>query len=251
MPDAAGRTSGLPRRRFLTGGAWAATALLLAGCGKKEAVHAEPPLPERDDAEELTPKDARERLEEGNKRFVEGKAKYPDQSLARRKKLGEEGQAPFAAVLACADSRVPPELVFDQGLGDLFVVRSAGQVVDDAVLGTLQFGVAELATPLLVVLGHGSCGAIKATVEATKKKAPPAGTGVDALVEALRPAVAEAQESGAGEEEALVSAAVTNNVDRIVEQLKTAKVISSAIKAGKLRVIGAVYELETGEVVFS
>lgn len=242
--------SELRRRQVLRLGAVGAGALLLSACGKKAAAEpAEAAVPERDDAAEISPKEARTRLEEGNVRFVEGKSQYPDQSLERRKKLGE-GQAPFAAVLSCADSRVPPELVFDQGLGDLFVVRSAGQVVDDAVLGTLQFGVGELHTPLLLVLGHTACGAVKATIEAVQKKAPPSGTSIDALVTALKPAVAEAEESGAGEEE-LLGAAVTNNVDRVVEQLKGAKVLSPAIKAGKLRVFGAVYDIATGEVLFA
>lgn len=241
--------SALKRRQLLTLGAAGAGALLLSACGKKaEAVAAEPLVAERDDAAEITPKDARDRLEEGNLRFVEGKSQYPDTSLERRKKLGD-GQAPFAAILSCADSRVPPELVFDQGLGDLFVVRSAGQVVDDAVLGTLQFGVAELHTPLLVVLGHTSCGAVKATIEAVEKKSPPSGTGIDALVTALKPSVEEAEESGATEE-TLLPAAVTNNVDHVVEQLRTAKVLSSALKAGKLRILGAVYDIATGEVEF-
>lgn len=248
---AAGRLD-LPRRRLLTLGAAGATTLLLSACGSKAPAAAVPkisPVPERDDSKELEPKAARERLEAGNARFVAGKSAYPDQSLARRKKLGG-GQAPFAGILSCADSRVPPELIFDQGLGDLFVVRSAGQVVDDAVLGSLQFGVGELNIPLLVVLGHSSCGAIKATIEAIKKKSPPSGTAIDALVEALKPSVMEAEEGGATEE-TLLPAAVSNNVDRVVEQLKGSKVISSAIKAGKVRVLGGIYDVDSGEVAFN
>jgi carbonic anhydrase len=253
MSDAASLAVGgqLDRRRLLTLAGSGLVLASLAACGKKAAPVAAPALiPERDDAEELPPKEARKRLQEGNERFVLGKSQHPDQSLTRRKALGE-GQAPFAAVLSCADSRVPPEVVFDQGLGDLFVVRSAGQVLDDAVLGSLQFGVGELKTPLLVVLGHSGCGAIKATIEAVTKKSPPSGTGIDALVAALKPAVKDAEEGGAEGEEALVAAAVANNVDNVVEQLKTAKVIENAIKAGKLRIQGAIYEIDTGEVIFS
>ncbi len=243
------RSARLDRRQLLTVTGSGLLLASLSACNKAAA--AGPALiPERDDAEELPPKEARKRLEEGNERFVKGVSQHPDQSLARRKALGE-GQAPFAAVLSCADSRVPPEVVFDQGLGDLFVVRSAGQVVDDAVLGSLQFGVGELKTPLLVVLGHSGCGAVKATNEAITKKSPPSGTAIDALVTALKPAVMDAEEGGAEGEEAIVAAAVANNVDRVVEQLKAAKVLENAIKAGKLRIIGAVYEIETGEVIFA
>jgi carbonic anhydrase len=152
-------------------------------------------------------------------------------------------------VLACADSRVPPEAVFDQGLGDLFVVRSAGQVVDNAVLGTLQFGVEEFKTPLLVVLGHTNCGAVKATVEAIEKKSPPSGTAVDALVTAITPAVDDAAAMGAKDAD-LLSVSVDNNIDRVVQQLSDAKVLSLAVKSRHLKIVGALYDLATGEVSF-
>lgn len=239
------------RRGLLTlAGAGVLTASL-AACGKDAPAPkaSKASVAERDDAETLTWKAARKRLEEGNERFVEGQSAHPDQTSARRKKLNTAGQKPYVSILSCADSRVPPEVVFDQGLGDLFVVRSAGQVVDSAVLGTLQFGVAEFATPLLVVLGHSKCGAVKATIEAIEKKSPASGTDIDALVAAITPSVEEAEELGATKED-LLPVAIDSNVERVVEQLAQAKVLSVAVKSRKLKIIGAVYELGTGEVSF-
>jgi carbonic anhydrase len=140
-------------------------------------------------------------------------------------------------------------MVFDQGFGDLFVVRSAGQVIDDAVLGTLQFGVAEFKTPLLVVLGHSKCGAVKATIEAVEKKKAATGTAVDALVSAIAPSVHEAVELGAKEAD-LLPVAVDNNVERVVRQLTAAKLLSVEVKSRRLKILGAVYDLATGEVSF-
>lgn len=241
------------RRRLLTmTGAGLVTAAL-AGCGKDDGAKATAKaavVAERDDANALTWKEARKRLEEGNARFVEGRSAHPDQSAARRKKLGTAGQKPYVSVLSCADSRVPPEVVFDQGLGDLFVVRSAGQVVDGAVLGTLQFGVTEFGIPLLVVLGHSKCGAVKATIEALEKKTAASGTDIDGLVAAITPSVHEAEELGATKED-LLPVAIDNNVERVVEQLTQAKILNLAVKSRRLRVLGAIYDLGTGEVSFA
>jgi carbonic anhydrase len=201
---------------------------------------------ERDDEENLSGREARERLEVGNARYVAGLPLHPDQSLLRRTGLAK-GQHPFAAVLSCADSRVPPEVLFDQGLGDLFVVRSAGQVVDRAVMGSLQYGVEHLETPLLVVLGHSQCGAVKATVEAVRTKGKPSGTDIDALVEAITPAVHEAEEIGA-DEESLVSVSIDINVERIVESLKEAPLIGEGARMRTVKVVGAVYDLKSGHV---
>ena len=251
-PDAGTVVPG--RRGVLTALGGGLVLASLAACGNKEVAadntaQALPSVPERDDTEVLTWKQARKRLEEGNLRFVEGRVAHPDQSAERRTATGTGAQRPFATVLACADSRVPPELVFDQGLGDLFVVRSAGQVVDHAVLGTLQFGVAEFDTPLLLVLGHTGCGAVKATLEAVDKKSPATGTDVDTLVDAITPAVRDAEGMGAKPADVL-GVAVDNNVERVVEELAAAKVLGIAAKSRKLRVLGAVYDLATGEATF-
>ena len=218
---------------------------VLAACGKGGS---EVVVPERNDAKELTAKDIKERLVAGNERYVKGTPAHPDLSLARRKKLGE-GQKPFATVLSCVDSRVPPELVFDQGLGDLFVIRSAGQVVDRAVLGSIQFGVAELEIPYLVVMGHTKCGAVGATVEHLESKKGPTGTDIDALITAISHAVHEAEAAGI-EGEDLVAATVEFNVDRVVTELEEAKVLMAAEKKRQLKIVGAIYDVETGEVDF-
>ncbi len=208
---------------------------------------------DRDDAVEFTSRQAKDLLEEGNARFVAGAATRPDQSLARRAVV-TQGQNPFAVVLSCADSRVPPEVLFDQGLGDLFVVRSAGEVLDRAVLGSLQYGVDHLATPLLVVLGHSACGAVGATLEtvqaeeaATKSTEAHSPSAVDDLVAAIRPSVVEAIELGA-DEDALLDVAIGINVERVVEQLKEDAVIGRAAQRRDTKVIGAVYDLQTGLV---
>jgi carbonic anhydrase len=245
----AGLVRHLPRRRealFLlggslagatfAGGAWGASAW--AGDGHNEL--------ERDDEEKLSGKEALSRLVEGNQRFVQGVSIHPDQSVERRRAL-REGQKPFAAVLSCADSRVAPELLFDQGLGDVFVVRSAGQVVDHAVRGSLQYGVAELGVPLLVVLGHSRCGAVKATIEAVEKRSKPTGTDIDALIAGIRPAVEEAEELGATGKN-ILSVSIDLHVEHIVEELKTTPVFSQANKLRKLKIVGATYDLASGEV---
>jgi carbonic anhydrase len=187
------------------------------------------------------------RMKAGNARFAAGTPCHPGQTTDRRAELAG-GQHPFAQVLSCADSRVPPELVFDQGLGDLFVVRSAGQAVDQAVLGSIQYAVAVLKTPLLVVLGHKKCGAVEATVNAVAKGAAPSGTDIDALVAAIRPAVDAAEDDGSDD---LLDTSVSKNVDRIVEELQAAEVLAPAVKRRELTVLGAVYDLASGTVDFT
>lgn len=171
-------------------------------------------------------------LREGNLRFRSVRPEHPHEDRRRRADL-VGGQAPFAAVLSCADSRVPPELVFDQGLGDLFTVRTAGQVLDEAVLGTLSFGVAELGIGLIVVLGHSSCGAVAATLDAVDAGARPDGH-VGALVDAIGPVI------GSGADRATrVAAGVDANVRRVVDALRADPETSGAT------VVGARYDLDT------
>jgi carbonic anhydrase len=192
------------------------------------------------------PAEAIARLKEGAARFASGGVNHPDQSVSYRTSLAK-GQHPFAVVLSCADSRVPPEIVFDQGLGDLFVCRTAGQVVDNAVLGSIQYGIAELKIPLIVVLGHEKCGAVKATVEAVEKKSGKMGNDIDALVAAIKPAVLAAEKT---EPKDLVDAAVRLNAKSIAAGLSKKPVLSAAVKAGSLKVVGARYDLDEGKVAF-
>ncbi len=186
--------------------------------------------------------EAMKRLMEGNRRYAANKAVHPNVTESRRLEVAK-GQKPFAMILGCVDSRVPPELVFDGGLGDLFVIRTAGQALDEAVLGSLEFGVAELHIPLLVVLGHEKCGAVKATIETIEKKVL-AEAHIRMLVEAIRPAVEKVK----GQSGDLLDNAVRANVELIVKRLKSSPVLAEAVKDGKLKIVGARYALETGVV---
>jgi carbonic anhydrase len=207
----------------------------LGACGKT-TVEAEP--------EVTNPEEALARLVAGNKRFAEGTPRHPDQTVVHREDLSS-GQKPFAAVFSCVDSRVPPELVFDQGLGDLFVIRSAGHVLDRAILGSLQYGVAELEIPLLVVMGHENCGAVNATVEAVEKGSGPTGTDIDALIAAIKPAVLEAE---AVEADDLLDAAISANVLAVAANLAKRPILKAAVIAGDLRIVGARYDLDDGTI---
>jgi carbonic anhydrase len=222
-------------------GAALAAGSVLTGCAA--ATGHEPATEERHEGA-LTAEQALARLKHGNERFVAGNALHPGQTRARRGELAA-GQHPIATVLSCVDSRVPPELVFDEGLGELFVARSAGQALDKAMLGSLQFGVHELHIPLLVVLGHSKCGAVKATIEAVEQKAPASGTDIDTLVTAIKPAVEKAW--GAVD---VLATAVRENVKNGIARLAAAPVMSTATAEKKLTIVGGVYDLATGKVAF-
>lgn len=180
-------------------------------------------------------------LMEGNLRFVEDRSIAPNVSGQRRAELAQ-GQAPFASVLGCADSRVPLEIVFDRGLGDLFVVRTAGQVVGPAVLGSLEFGANVLNIPLIFVLGHERCGAVQAAMDAGGKPEAPGAIG--SLIEAIAPAVASADPSAPDP----LDAAVRANVENVVWQLGDSPILSGLLAQGRLRIVGGRYELATGRV---
>jgi carbonic anhydrase len=187
----------------------------------------------------LTADAALARLMAGNERYVRSKAKHPDESLARRKEL-TAGQHPFAIILGCADSRVSPELLFDEGLGDLFVIRVAGNIVDDAVLGSIEYGVEHLGTRLIVVLGHEKCGAVSAAVEGGK----PAGH-LGALTSAIQPSV-DATANQPGDK---VHNCVIANVRRVAQQIRDSEPVLKEQVTGKgLKVVAADYELDTGKV---
>ena len=190
---------------------------------------------------DLTPDQALGRLLEGNKRYVNSQLQHPHQSADRRHEL-EKTQHPFACILACADSRVPPEIVFDEGLGDLFVVRVAGNVADDAVTGSIEYAVEHLGTPIVVVMGHQSCGAIEATIGGGEPK-----THIQNLVEAIAPAVALARKETGD----LVANAVRVNVQLVVKQLQQSKpILAGRVGTGGIRVVGAVYQFNSGEVTW-
>jgi carbonic anhydrase len=184
---------------------------------------------------------AMQRLLEGNGRYVAYRPSL-DGSPHRRIDVAR-GQKPIAMVLGCVDSRVPPELIFDQGLGELFVIRTAGEVLDQAVLGSLEFGIAELHIPLLVVLGHQHCGAVKAAMEVLDGEAK-AEADIAYLVNALTPAVEHGRRLGGDLWDQAGRAQVALQVDRVGRS----PVLAAAVHEGRLRVVGAWYDLETGVV---
>jgi carbonic anhydrase len=189
----------------------------------------------------ISPGLALEKLLEGNLRYAEGNASHPNQSLERRAEL-ISGQHPFAVILGCSDSRIPPEIVFDQGMGDIFVIRTAGEVLDNASIASIEYAVEHLSVPLVVVLGHDSCGAVTAAV-----KGGAAEGHLGCLMNFINPAVEQARE--AGEESNLLNSSIDNNVINIVKELQACQpILSEKVDAGELMVVGAHYHLDSGEV---
>ncbi|MET9443717.1 carbonic anhydrase [Streptomyces sp. NPDC006610] len=185
-----------------------------------------------------TPEEALRELARGNLRWRTFHEKHPDETPAVRQAL-TSGQHPFAVVLGCVDSRVPPELVFDQGLGDLLTVRTAGEVLDEAVLGSVAYGVLELAIPLIVVLGHQSCGAVRAAVEADETGASlPAH--IEYLAEQIAPAIDRTVEG-----DARIDATIDANVRSIRARLAAEPDLAARVSTGALAIVGARYELTT------
>ena len=187
----------------------------------------------------VTADEALARLVEGNRRFTSGSVVRPHQTVARRTELAK-GQAPIAIVLTCSDSRVAPELYFDQGLGDLFVIRNAGNVLNDHVLGSVEYAVEHLHVPLIVVVGHEKCGAVGAAVAGGE-----APGHIASIVHSIRPAV-EAARGKAGDQ---VDNCVKSNAQQSALQMSQAKpFLHAAAQAGKLKIVAGRYELATGKV---
>lgn len=189
--------------------------------------------------EVVSPDQALKRLLDGNKRFVQQKRENPDQSL-QRLQLVAKGQHPFAAMLSCSDSRVPSEIIFDQGFGDLFIVRVAGNVATTEGIGSLEFATSVLGAPLIMVMGHKRCGAVTAAV-----KGDPLPGRIGTFVEEIKPAVVKAK----GRSGDPVENAVTANVQYQVATLKqTSTILTQLMETGKLKIVGSRYDLDTGEV---
>ena len=191
------------------------------------------------------PPNAREslgRLRAGNDRFVKNASTTVSLSPTTRQAL-TKGQTPFATVLSCADSRVPPEYIFNTGLGDLFVIRAAGEVVDRSVMASLEYGAEHLHIPLLAVMGHESCGAVKAAVE----KAPVEGPNLTFLVNAIRAGTGRT----APEQQELRTAVLANVEQVINDALAGSQILRHAVDSGSVLIVGAYYELGSGRVVFS
>jgi carbonic anhydrase len=182
------------------------------------------------------------RLKEGNLRFTEGKSIKPHQNFDRIKEVAM-GQSPFATVIGCSDSRVPNEIIFDQGLGDLFIVRTAGQVSTYASWGSIEFAEEILGTKLIVVLGHTQCGAVNAAVNL-----PEVPGHIVTLINAIKPAVVNAKKK---QPDDLLDSAIRENILMQVEQLRNLEpVLAKRVRDNSIKIIGALYHLETGEVEF-
>lgn len=195
-------------------------------------------------------RDALDRLREGNKRFANDVRK--DGSFSMRRAALVDRQFPFAIVLGCSDSRVPAELVFDQGVGDLFVIRVAGNIVAPSQVGSVEFAATRFKTRLVVVLGHSGCGAILATLEELRQPAANQSLNLRSIVERVRPSVEPLLESPlARDESALVHHAVRANVRASANHLRHGSTILEDLIANEgLLVVGAEYSLESGEVEF-
>jgi carbonic anhydrase len=229
------------RRAFLGSGLAIAGGVLTA-----EAVPAvAAPLPRgQTEAAPTTGDAALRRLQAGNQRFVTGRSKSIGRYNARRAEL-VEGQAPFAVVLGCSDSRVPPEIVFDQGLGDLFLVRVAGNTAaDPLVVGSVEYSAAKLGSVLVVVLGHDDCGAVKAAIDVVTNGATLPGQ-LGSVVQPIIPAVQDVRSEPA---DAILDAAIQRNVRRAVADLGADPLLAGLVAKQKLTIVGAEYRLHTGRV---
>lgn len=190
---------------------------------------------------ELTPDEAFATLMDGNRRFVDGTPEHPNQDAARRAELAP-GQAPFAVMFGCSDSRLAAEIIFDRGLGDLFVVRTAGHVVGPEVLGSIEYGVSVLRCPLIVVLGHDSCGAVEAARKAVEEGVPAEGYVRD-VIERVTPSVLAARAAGYTADRDFVAEQIRHTVCLMLER---SRVLSEAMAEGDVAVAGLAYRLSDG-----
>lgn len=225
-------------------GLGAATA---SACARTSVIHGERGLTE--ETAGLTPDQAMAKLTEGNARFVAMTHDDPNNSSSRLMAVSR-GQRPFVGVLGCVDSRVPPELVFDRGLGDIFDTRIAGAIHDDAAVGSLEFGVEEFDVPLLVVLGHSRCGAVTAAVKAVASgPGAPLPGHIAAVVDPIIPAVKAVQAQGITGD-AVINAAAREVVRRGVSDMRDSPVLTGRLAGGTLKIVGAFYDLDSGKVEF-
>jgi carbonic anhydrase len=191
-----------------------------------------------------TGRDAWKLLVDGNQNFVHGTPAHPRQDADVRRAIANK-QTPFAALFGCSDSRLAAEMIFDVGLGDLFVVRNAGQVIAETILGSLEFAVEVLKVPLILVLGHDECGAVRATMDASAGKLELEGEFIHKLVDRIMPTVERSHAAGETSIDDITSRHVADTIEELLER---SNVISSAVKTGKLAVVGANYKLELGDI---
>ena len=187
----------------------------------------------------LDAEESLKKLMDGNRRFVSETYDRGDIGPGRRAEISK-GQRPFAVIVDCSDSRVVPEFIFDQGLGDLFVIRTAGNIVDDIAIGSVEYAVKHLGVRLVLVLGHDDCGAVKATVAGGKAEGH-----IDAILQAIRPAVAVAMQKPGN----LLDNAIAQNVDMVINRLQSAQpILAQALQTGNVRIVGGVYHHKDGSV---
>jgi len=230
--------SGLVSRRTLGLFAMSAAALLLtSGLDAKEKEKA-PPKPENLRSREA----ALQRLLKGNERYVEGVTQRHDFKREREALVG--GQNPYAAILSCADSRIAPEYAFDSSRGDLLVCRAAGNFAADETIASMEYAVAVLKTPLILVLGHEGCGAVDATIKSLRDDKPLPGH-MPSLVQAIGPAVKAVSSKGG---DVLNNAIRQNVIDNVAKLKSAAPILNAAVEQGKLKVVGGIYRLTTGTV---
>jgi carbonic anhydrase len=192
--------------------------------------------------------EALSRLLAGNKRYVESKMNACGETTAAAREKLAKGQQPYAIILSCSDSRVPPEIIFDKSLGEIFVVRVAGNVPDPVVLGSIEYAAEHLGSPLVMVLGHERCGAVKATVDANGK----ADGNIGAIVKAIAPALKKAKmdkKCDLKDKEKLVECVVDANAQMVAQNLmKQSRIIRELVHEGKLKIVAAKYDLDDGKV---
>ncbi len=200
----------------------------------------------------ISAEDALLELQNGNRRFVAGDIDAATVASRAHQAGMSDGQAPFAIILACSDSRVPVELVFDQGLGDLFVIRVAGNIVAPSQIGSIEFAAGQFGTRLVVVLGHSNCGAVIATLKELSLEHTHRSPNLRAIVDRVRPAIEPVLKAHENSDEAtLTAAAVRANIHASVEQLSRGSLfLEQLISDGELRIVGAEYSIETGRIEF-
>ncbi len=188
----------------------------------------------------LSAEQALSNLKQGNQRFADFKTKHPNLSKERRELL-KTVHPPFAVIVSCSDARVPPEIIFDQGLGDLFVVRSAGNTVDKLGIGSIEYAVAILDVPLIVVLGHGKCGAVSALMS---------GKALPGHIQDVGKSIVLPSSNKACSLKDKLDCGIIGNVEAVVEQLKNSEpILAPLVKKGELKIMGGYYDIETGKVV--
>lgn len=237
----------MSRRNVLSGAAIAGGTLAVgAGGAAAQTPQAARLAPVIDGKTALSPDEALKLLIEGNRNFLNDVPTSVPVGRERRLEIAQ-GQAPFAAYVTCSDSRVSPEILFGRGLGELFIIRNAGNTVDTVALGSIEYAVAELGVPLIVVMGHEACGAVKAAKAVVDDNATFPGS-IGRMIEPIIPAVLEVR----GREGDMLDHAIRANVSRVVKQLRTSTdpLLLNPQETGKLKVVGAYYNLDTGAVDF-